>query len=436
MRQPKFKPAAFGGARFRWPTALCAGLLLAHSQAWSAADELDELDELKGAFAQLQRENTDLRNRLETQAQAIEQLVSRLEALEQKPPVAAPNEATMPGMTVGRDALAISPPRATIQWFGDVNFQDGGEVRNDQSQPSSFSLGQLGLMINSALAQNVSVLSEIVFQYNENQSASTTVERLQLQYNLNDLINFRLGRIHTPFGFWNETYHHGTWFQTTILRPEILRFHDGGSVLPIHSVGLEMYGYQPFSALDLQYSVGVANGRAPNYNETQNSYDSNTNKAVYAVLTLAPAAVPGLSFGVNGYWDKIPPAPPGRVETLNESIWGAHLVYLRDRLELLSEATHIEHRDPVNSQTFTTTGMYAQAGYQIGLFTPYYRYDRLSVGEGDPYYGPLEVTETRNTLGIRWDLINWAALKFEYQHIDQVNLSSPHAFYTQGTFTF
>ena len=406
---------------------------MAQPRAWAVADDIDDL---KSAFTQLQQENAELRKKLETQAQAIDQLMSRLEALEQKPPVAASNEVSMPGMTSGKDALATQRPRATLQWFGDVDFNAGGEVRNDQSQPSSFSLGQLGLMVNSALAQNVSVLSEIVFQYNENQTASTTVERLQLQYNINDLFNFRLGRTHTPFGYWNETYHHGTWFQTTILRPEILRFHDGGSVLPIHSVGLEMYGYHPFSALDVQYNLGVANGRAQNYSETQNSHDLNTNKAVYGVLTLAPAAIPGLSFGVNGYWDKIPPNAPGRVNTLNEDIWGAHVVYLRDRLELLSEATHIEHRDAVTSQLFTTTGMYAQVGYLFGRFTPYYRYDRLNVGEGDPYYGPLVVDETRNTLGIRWDLINWAALKFEYQHIDQANLSSPHAFFTQGTFTF
>jgi len=48
----------------------------------------------------------------------------------------------------------------------------------------------------------------------------------------------------------------------------------------------------------------------------------------------------------------------------------------------------------------------------------------------------LIVDVTRHTVGLRWDLIDWAALKFEYQHIDQANLSSPSAFLTQGTFTF
>jgi hypothetical protein len=433
MRLHKYNLPAFRGARFCWSAMVCAALLLVQSRAWSAADELDEL---KSAFTQLQQENAELRKKLETQALAIDQLMSRLEALEQKPPAAPSNEGTMPGMTMPREAYASGPPRATLQWFGDVDYNAGGEVRNNETQPPTFSLGQLGLMVNSALTQNMSVLSEIVFQYNENQAASTTVERLQLQYNVNDLFNFRLGRTHTPFGYWNETYHHGTWFQTTSLRPEILRFHDGGSVLPIHSVGLEMYGYQPFSALDFQYNVGVANGRAANYNDTQNNHDPNSNKAVYGVISLGPAAVPGLRFGINGYWDKIPPAPPSRVDTLNESIWGAHVVYLRDRLELLSEATHIDHRDPVTSRLYTTTGMYAQLAYQFGRFTPYYRYDRLNVGEGDPYYGPLIVDVTRHTVGLRWDLIDWAALKFEYQHIDQANLSSPSAFLTQGTFTF
>ena len=418
-----------------WLVGLCAGLLSIHSGGLSAAEELSEL---QSAVVRLKQENADLRQKLDAQAQSIEQLMTRLAALEQKPPAALPAAATMPGMESARDTAAIGIPRATLQWFGDVNFRVDGEVRGGQIQPSSFGLGQLGLMVNTRLAPNASVMSEIVFQYKEDQAASTTIERLQLQYNASDLVNFRVGRTHTPFGYWNETYHHGTWFQTSALRPEILRFHDGGSVLPIHSVGLEMYGFKSYSAADINYNVGLANGRGKTYTDTENNHDLNAHKAVYAVLSLAPASVPGLHFGINGYWDAIPPVSGvlGRSATLNERILGAHVVYLRDRLELLSEATRIEHGAALGSGQFDTTGLYAQAGFQIGLFKGYYRYDRLNVGEGDPYYGPLVVDVTRHTLGVRWDLITWAALKFEYHHIDQANLTSPHAYYTQGTFTF
>jgi len=56
-------------------------------------------------------------------------------------------------------------------------------------------------MTNARLTENASVMSEVVFQYKDDESASATIERLQLQYQANDLFNFRLGRTHTPFGY-------------------------------------------------------------------------------------------------------------------------------------------------------------------------------------------------------------------------------------------
>ena len=397
-----------------------------------------ELEDLQTELQKLKEENSQLKQRLESQSESIKTLMQRLETLEKKPPSAAVEKDEEPAMDMGKTADAFKIPTLNLRWFGDVDFRAGGKVRSGNNQPNTFSLGQLGLMANSQLSKNVSVMSEIVFQYKENEEASTTIERLQLQYHASDLVNLRLGRTHTPFGYWNETFHHGTWFQTTSLRPEILRFHDDGSVLPIHSVGVEMYGYRPFSLLDVHYNLGVANGRGARYTDTVNIQDRNDHKAVYGVLSLAPVAVPGLRFGINGYGDVIPPDPAtvARNGNINELITGAHAVYLRDKVELLSEAMRIEHDDKVTSRKFTTWGLYAQAAYQLGAFKPYFRFDLLDAAEGDPFYGPSVVDLKRYTVGLRWDIISWAALKLEYHYIDRDNLNNPNAFYAQTTFTF
>ena len=34
------------------------------------------------------------------------------------------------------------------------------------------------------------------------------------------------GRFHTALGYWNETYHHGTYLHTSITRPVAVRFED------------------------------------------------------------------------------------------------------------------------------------------------------------------------------------------------------------------
>ena len=422
---------------FRIPRSVAVGIfaLLIPFASSSAADDHDDLKE---EVHRLQQENADLQKRLDSQAQSVDKVMQRLESLEQKSSAPQTNVPETAAVETGKNTNPFTVPSLNLQWFGDVDFRTGGKVKNGEAQPNTFSLGQLGLMAHSHLTENVSVLSEIVFQYKDDESSSTTIERLFLQYQLSDLVNFRLGRTHTPFGYWNETFHHGTWFQTTTLRPEIMRFHDGGSVLPIHSVGLEMYGYQSMNLLDVYYDTGVANGRGKKYTDTVDVQDQNGNKAVYGVFSLAPAAVPGLRFGANVYKDVIPPdaSTPARNGDIDELISGAHVVYIRNHLELLSEAMWIQHDDAVSSRRFTTWGMYAQVGYELGAFKPYYRFDRLDVAEGDPYYGPQVVDETRNTLGLRWDFIDRAALKFEYQHIHQDNLSSPHAFYVQAAFTF
>ena len=423
--------------------ALGAIALLLCSGAVAAADDHDAL---KDEIATLKQANAALLKQVEYQAQSIDKLMQRLDALEQKSaaaPASAPTPAAqehddMAAMDVARSPSPFSVLRQNLQWFGDIDYRAGGKVRGSQQLPSAFSLGQLGLMTNSRLSEHTSVMSEIVFQYKEDESAAATIERLQLQYQASDLVNFRLGRTHTPFGYWNETFHHGSWYQSSALRPEILRFHDGGSVLPIHSVGLELYGYQSLPVLDLHYNIGIANGRGSKYTDTADVHDANANKAVYGVFSVAPAALPGLRFGFNFYKDLIPadPSTPARNGEIDELIVGAHVVYLRDRLELLSEGMQIRHDDRVSARRFTTSGLYVQAAYQLGAFKPYYRFDRLADGTGDPYYGPLVLDVMRHTLGLRWNFIDRAAIKFEYHYIDQLNLDNSNAFYSQAAFTF
>lgn len=411
-------------------TVFCPKDLMAQENPASVTSDLEKI----------KQENEALRDQLKKQTETVDTLIKRIEDLE--------NTTLKSAITLGDEFDSIDlneelkAPRndswLNLQLFGDVGYRVGGAAAPDGSRlPNTFTIGQLDLLATAQLSERFSVLSEIVFQYKSTEASSTTIERLQLQYNATDLFNFRVGRTHTPFGYWNETYHHGTWFQTTILRPEILRFHDGGGILPIHSVGVEMFGYQPFNPLDVHYNFGIANGRGAMPHDTQNFQDLNGNKALYGVLSLAPAAVPGLRLGFNGYGDTIPGDPVTHGE-IDELILGGHIVYLHNNIEFLSEGDHIRHNDRVSGQTFNTWGMYAQAGYQLGPVKPYLRYDYMDVDPADPFYATVASirTVTRYTAGVRWDPINWVAFKLEYQYIDQSGLNNPNAFYSQATFTY
>ncbi len=72
----------------------------------------------------------------------------------------------------------------------------------------------------------------------------------------------------------------------------------------------------------------------------------------------------------------------------------------------------------------------------MGDWKPYYRFDWLDVGAGDPYYGPLIMDLTRNTFGVRWDLSTWVALKLEYHYLSRADTGTPHEVLGQASFAF
>lgn len=127
------------------------------------------------------------------------------------------------------------------------------------------------------------------------------MQRVILKYSFSDLVNLQIGRMHTALGYWNHTFHHGTWLQTTVLRPEIYRFdeYDHG-LLPVHSVGVEFFGTKAFRPLHLEYHLGVTNGRGKTTNTAdaiQNLRDDNDSKAFNFLLGLTPRLIEGLQVG-------------------------------------------------------------------------------------------------------------------------------------------
>src|ERR1700704_1973404 len=78
-------------------------------------------------------------------------------------------------------------------------------------------------------------------------------------FDQSDQLKVSFGRYHTPVNYWNNTFHHGSWLQTTISRPEMAQF--GGAFIPVHFVGALAEGVLPAGGLNLNYNVGIGNGR-------------------------------------------------------------------------------------------------------------------------------------------------------------------------------
>lgn len=403
----------------------------------------DELSDLKAEIQKVQEENKTLQEELKRQNELTERLLNRVEAMENKNETLSkevkvlkerPIEPVAAEETEFEEASGV--PELKLKGFADMGFS--AKV-TDNGDNTSFSRGQLDLFITSEITDKISFLAEPVFESDaDTNSQEFELERAELKYSFSDLLNIKIGRMHTPLGYWNQAFHHGTWLQTTIFRPEVYNFEDLGGILPVHSVGIEMLGTKSFDPFDLDYNLGILNGRGRTRTTIQNAKDENDSKAINALIGLRPYFIEGLKIGANIYYDKIPsnPTVSTRTSRIDELILGGHLIYLHNNLELMGEFFDMRHEDKTSGRDFDTTGLYLQAGYKVNKLTPYYRFDFIDFGDGDPYFVPDDFDIKRHTLGLRWDAFTWNALKFEYSFSDKKRRDDEHLVTANSSFTF
>lgn len=334
------------------------------------------------------------------------------------------------------DVVDVGFPRLIIKGFSDLGYR---AKITDSNRSNTFALGAVDFFISSEITDRISFLYEMnIHPDPDGNSMRFHIERANLRYSISDLLSIKIGRIHTPLGYWNQAYHHGAWLQTTIFRPAIYLWEHDGGILPVHSVGIELFGVKEFSVFDLEYYIDVVNGRGRTITEVQDVADRNSAKAINALFIFKPYFATGLNLGVNFYIDRIPsnPADSSRTKEINELILGGYASYFNDRLEFLGELFDISHDDQTSGKEFNTIGLYLQAGYKIAELTPFYRFDFIDFGQGDPYFADNDIDMKKHTLGLKWDIFSWNALKLEYSFSDLKNGNDEHSFTVNSSFTF
>jgi len=332
-------------------------------------------------------------------------------------------------------------PSLHFRGFGDVDFS----ATDDKATKSGFNMGQFILHMSSPLSERVSVFGETSF------SATATgynvdVERLLIRYDYNDYFKLSFGRYHTPINYWNTAFHHGLWLQTTIARPEMIRF--GGRFQPVHFLGMLAEGAIPSGPVGLQYNVGLGNGRGGNIARAGDAGDVNNNRAWVASIFARPAALNGLQVGGALYGDLISPSPAlAGNPTFRELISSAHIVWTRETPEFLAEFAHVRHRNSLNQEEYNSDAAYAQIAYRLpgeaGKWKPYYRFEWSNISPNDPLFStatqtaPVVLDLTGSTLGVRYDITNFAAFKAEFRHTSRRAVDPViNGVFLQTSFTF
>lgn len=402
------------------PVIISLALVMLFTPLAFSAETLSDLSE---KLEQVEEKNQRLEEKINKQNETIDSLSKKTEELERSNRRLSKevigfhsDESQEEGKTDYDHSSGV--PALKITGFWDFGFN---ATLGEDKHSRSFITGELDLFITAEISERVHFMTEAVFYPVPIQNRLVfEMQRVLLKYSISDLFNLQIGRMHTALGYWNHAYHHGTWLQTTILRPEIYRFdeYDNG-ILPVHSIGVELFGTKALRPFDLEYHMGITNGRSKTTNsadDIQNIRDENDSKALSILLGVMPHRIEGLHVGGSLYLDTIPgdAAKPARAKPIDERITGTYAVYLYHQAELLGEFFKINHHDQTSGKDFDTLGFYLQGGYKMAEWTPYYRLDRINYGEGDPYLTSPQIDITKHTFGLRWDLFTWNALKAEY----------------------
>jgi len=313
-----------------------------------------------------------------------------------------------------------------------IGFADVGYVATQREIPEGFKLGQLVGHVTSGLSERVTFFGE-VSATPRSTGYGVEVERLLLRYDFADYFKVSAGRYHTPIGYWNTAFHHGLWLQTSVARPEMIKF--GSKYLPVHFVGILMEGALPTSGLS--YFAGIGNGRNINIGRAGDAGDVNDQRALLAGFKFRPQAIYGLQIGGSVYHDRI---AVDSVNAVDENTFSAHLAYEKEQPEVIAEYAWVVH-DPLHTGRATTNrAYYVQVAYRLpdalNMLKPYARLEQNDVAKDDPIFEPLNLEYKALVAGLRYDFIHMAALKAEYRNERFVDASRVSSFFLQVSFTF
>jgi len=321
-----------------------------------------------------------------------------------------------------------SRPEFNFMGFGDISY-----ISRDGSSQDGFVIGQAVAHMSASLGQSLSVFGEFSATAKDSEY-SFEVERLIVKYDFSDLFKLSAGRYHTPIGYWNSQFHHGAWLQTTVTRPEMIKF--GSKIVPIHFVGILLEGTLPRNALGLSYHAGFGNGRHANVARSGDAGDINGDKAWMVQLRAAPDQFFGLEAGLGFYNDEI--RPDDRPD-IKENTISAYAAWTRESPEVIFEYLHSEHELLSNSSVSgDVDAWYAQFAYrlkgELRDWKPYARFENTDVDSTDPLLFDQGLDYDASILGVRWDFNPYAALKAEYRNEEFANAGRENNFRLQVSF--
>jgi len=314
-----------------------------------------------------------------------------------------------------------------LRFYTDLGYgkplQEKLPVGGLQAGTYSFQIADLHVFATSRLAEDWSVLSELLITSDFTNEAAAEMDRLLIQFTPSKHVHLAMGKYNSGIGYYPNEFHRAKFYQTATGRPMMFTDEDNGGILPVHQVGMTAQGEIPSGELGLHYLGEIGNGRSFRHTsaEVQNWADENNLKAVNGGLFIRPDRAPDLQAGVSVYRDTLETDDGAKT---HETIVAAHTVWMRPDLELLNEAVFVRHTPVSGGETITTKAFYTQFSRRLENTRPYVRYDYWNRPADDPVYNVTDIVPPAGvrqaiSVGVRQDLTPLVAFKVQYDRARQ-----------------
>ena len=328
--------------------------------------------------------------------------------------------AQAPALQTGADTSIPADPAASagaggagfysrfrLHAYADVDFSHNAQ----NGEPNHYSVDEIDLFGTAAITPALTAVAEVVIDTGGTPTLSSVplnVERLLLQYRVNQYFQVEAGQFRTALGYYSTAYLRGAWFQTAISRPRLFAFRRRrrrpaaahGWCERIRRDSVRVAG-TPLHRTDRQYpDLGIA-GRQRRRRRNA------VNVAVYA----RPRPVPGLELGISEYHN---PYSPSAASRWTAAARGLYREPLRVSERRRRSAPPLRSRQCDRPAVRLLLPAWVPDGSQLGSF--YARVEKISI-HADPFFNALSAQapwRSMYTTGVRYDWNDHVAVKLEF----------------------
>lgn len=249
------------------------------------------------------------------------------------------------------------------------------------------------------------------------------LERLQVGWLLGSETTAWIGRFHTPLGYWNTQYHHGSYLQTAATRPGIMEFHGLKAPLPLHIAGLLIEGARPLENREIHYQFSLGVGPNLQHHGLEavdfRNLDNAGSHKLHAAVRLSYLPDPVIPNEIGGFAAyTVIPSLHEEMQEIRQTIAGAFGNWEHERLRLIGELYLIGNDLVADSGSARASfvNYNLQAEYTLHpSWILYARGEDTLNAANDPYLDIFpEFVRRRALTGVRFDVTHNQALKLEW----------------------